>query len=132
MHNDLHSFSSGTCSKYRDTTAVAAALKGKDKDRALVAQFLQFFELFKAHEDSLRLEKNLDQVCEEKSQKLIEAGQSPAATKFLERGFSVLKKCRQILMYTYSFAFYIAPGPQRDVFQQNQGDLHKHIEVLSG
>ena len=78
----MHSETRGTCSKYQSKAAVDAANKDRGKDRALVKEFLQYYEPCKSHEDSLRLEKNLGDVCDTMARKLMDAGQSRASTMY--------------------------------------------------
>ena len=49
----------------------------------------------------------------------------------VEKAFDVLLKCRQMLIFTYPFAYYLKENNQSIVFEQNQEDLERSCEVLS-
>ena len=44
----------------------------------------------------------------------------------------VLCQCRQTLMYTYAFAFYLKRNNHSIIFEDNQSDLEIAVEKLSG
>ena len=52
----------------------------------------------------------------------------PLVCRFLHSSLAVLSECRRILMYSYSFAFYIRPGQDQRVFQHNQAS-QSHITI---
>lgn len=43
----------------------------------------------------------------------------------------ILCQCRQTLMYTYVFAFYLVKNNQSVIFEDNQRDLESATEKLS-
>ena len=51
--------------------------------------------------------------------------------QFLKKAVDVLCQCRQTLMYTYVFAYYLAKNNQSQIFQTNQSDLESAVESLS-
>ncbi len=51
--------------------------------------------------------------------------------QFMEQAVDVLCSCRQTLMYTYVFAFYNQNTQQFMIFEDNQRDLQKAVEMLS-
>jgi ariadne-1 len=52
--------------------------------------------------------------------------------QFLKKAVDVLQLCRQTLMYTYVFAFYLQKNNQQILFEDNQHDLENATETLSG
>ncbi|CAM4926690.1 unnamed protein product [Rotaria socialis] len=52
-------------------------------------------------------------------------------TQTIEKAFSVLLSCRQTLIYTYPFAYYLVKNNQSIVFEENQEDLEKTCGELS-
>jgi len=133
VHNNMHSFTTGTCTVLTTKDAVDKKNKANNGKRTLVANFMQFYQFYKSHEDSLRLEKTLqEEVCKPKKDELIDDGVAPADCAFLDQARVSLNECRQILMHTYSFAFYLAEDRHREVFLENQKDLHGNVELLSG
>lgn len=51
--------------------------------------------------------------------------------QFLNQAVDILCQCRQTLMYTYVFAFYLAKNNQSIIFEDNQSDLEIATEKLS-
>lgn len=51
--------------------------------------------------------------------------------QFLKKAVDVLCQCRQTLMYTYVFAFYLRKNNQSIIFENNQKDLETVTEQLS-
>ena len=52
--------------------------------------------------------------------------------QFLQKAVNILQHCRQTLMYTYVFAFYLKKNNQQVLFEDNQSDLETATETLSG
>lgn len=51
--------------------------------------------------------------------------------QFLQKAVDVLCLCRQTLMYTYAFAFYLRKNNHTLIFEDNQRDLEMATETLS-
>lgn len=51
--------------------------------------------------------------------------------QFLKEGVDVLCQCRQTLMNTYVFAFYLMKNNESQIFEDNQKDLETATEKLS-
>ncbi|CAK9296350.1 unnamed protein product [Gordionus sp. m RMFG-2023] len=51
--------------------------------------------------------------------------------QFLKKAVDVLCQCRQTLMYTYVFAYYLKRNNQSLIFEENQKDLESATEKLS-
>ena len=51
--------------------------------------------------------------------------------QFLKKAVDVLCLCRQTLMYTYVFAYYLKKNNQSIIFEDNQRDLEQATEQLS-
>lgn len=52
--------------------------------------------------------------------------------QFLAKSVESLQRCRQTLMYTYAFAYFLRKNTLQEIFQQNQADLEQATEKLSG
>lgn len=50
----------------------------------------------------------------------------------LENAFKVLQACRRTLKYTYPFAYYLERNNQSEIFEENQANLERQTEFLSG
>lgn len=51
--------------------------------------------------------------------------------QFLKKAVDILCQCRQTLMYTYVFAYYLRKNNQSVIFEDNQRDLESATETLS-
>ncbi|XP_047738111.1 E3 ubiquitin-protein ligase arih1-like [Hyalella azteca] len=51
--------------------------------------------------------------------------------QFLQKAVDILCECRQTLMYTYVFAYYLQKNNQSAIFEDNQRDLEASTEKLS-
>lgn len=51
--------------------------------------------------------------------------------QFLKKAVDILCQCRQTLMYTYVFAYYLRKNNQSVIFEDNQKDLESATEKLS-
>lgn len=51
--------------------------------------------------------------------------------QFLKKAVDILCQCRQTLMYTYVFAYYLKKNNQSMIFEDNQKDLESATETLS-
>lgn len=51
--------------------------------------------------------------------------------QFLKKAVDILCQCRQTLMYTYVFAYYLKKNNQSLIFEDNQKDLESATEKLS-
>jgi ariadne-1 len=93
---------------------------------------VHYFTRYQTHNQSLELEgKLLDQV--EKRKKEMQAGSmSYTDQQSIQKAFEVLQQCRRILKYTYPFAYYLKRSNQSEIFEQNQADLERATEILSG
>ena len=52
--------------------------------------------------------------------------------QYLNSASQALQTCRQTLMWTYAFAFYLARNNLTEIFEDNQKDLEMAVEALSG
>lgn len=83
-----------------------------------------------AQEKSLKMEQKLyDSVKKDVHQ---DKGMSFLEIQFLKDAVDILCQCRQTLMYTYVFAYYVEPCNQVEIFVNNQNDLQSAVEKLSG
>lgn len=56
---------------------------------------------------------------------------SPVQVQFLKKAVDILCQCRQTLMCTYVFAYYLKKNNQSMIFEDNQKDLESATEKLS-
>lgn len=51
--------------------------------------------------------------------------------QFLKKAVDILCECRQTLMFTYVFAYYLRKNNQSVIFEDNQKDVESATETLS-
>ncbi|CAM4759937.1 unnamed protein product [Rotaria magnacalcarata] len=95
-----------------------------------LSRYVHYYDRFYNHQYSFDLETKL---FENIRQKFIHNEQqlSKNDTQTIEKAFSVLLSCRQTLIYTYPFAYYLVKNNQSIVFEENQADLEKTCGELS-
>lgn len=47
----------------------------------------------------------------------------------MKKAVEEVDKCRQTLKWTYAMAYYLAKSNEKELFEDNQRDLEKAIEV---
>ena len=129
------------------------AINISDQRRAL-KRYLRYHEYYAGHRKSLEIESaiTIDSVYEryQKPQKIRKdddyqedtdvenapnANEKPAThfqREIIKKACEVLKECRNTLMYSYVFAFYLTDGSNtKAIFESNQGHLQSKVERLS-
>jgi ariadne-1 len=108
------------------------ASKNQLAARETLARYMHYFTRYQAHNQSLELEqKHLNQV-EQRISEMQAESMSFTEQQAIYKAFIVLQQCRRTLKYTYAFAFYLYRNNQAEVFEQNQADLERATEALSG
>jgi hypothetical protein len=51
--------------------------------------------------------------------------------QFMDQASQALQQCRQVLKWTYAFAYYLARNNLTEIFEDNQKDLEMAVENLS-
>jgi len=67
----------------------------------------------------------------EKMEEMQQHNMSWIEVQFLKKDVDILCECRQTLMFTYVFAFYLQKTNQSVIFEDNQRDLESATEKLS-
>lgn len=120
------------CTQYREETD-----PGRENAKAVAEQslkrYLFYFDRFQNHKNSLGYEKELRNTVEEKVEMVqISSNMTWAEVQFLVDAVDILCQCRQTLMYTYIFAYFLKEDNNALIFIQNQKDLQDRVEKLSG
>ncbi|XP_008561029.1 E3 ubiquitin-protein ligase arih1 [Microplitis demolitor] len=102
-----------------------------EKTRSSLRKYMFYSDRYLNHLKSLELENNLYLVVGDKMMEMQKMDMSWVQVQFLKKAVDILCKCRQTLMYTYSFAYYIEKSNQFSIFEDNQQDLESAIETLS-
>lgn len=93
---------------------------------------MHYFTRYQIHNQSLELESELLDKVEQRVFELQTESKSYTEQQSIYKAFDILKECRRTLKYTYAFAYYLYRNNQAEVFQQNQADLERATEALSG
>ncbi|KAI0978171.1 hypothetical protein GJ496_011485 [Pomphorhynchus laevis] len=118
------------CNRF-DESAAKHAKTAMEKSRSALLRYLHYYNRYINHMNSLKLENKLHRAVRLKMESLQNNGMSWIEVQFLRSAVDILLQCRQTLMYTYGFAFYLSKNNQCDVFEQNQADLERATEDLS-
>ncbi|KAF1764189.1 hypothetical protein GCK72_004136 [Caenorhabditis remanei] len=123
---DVHGYS--PCNSYDPKKE-----KDRVKNRANLDRYLFYYNRYKGHGDSLKLEKKLVKAVETKMEVLQHHSQiSWADVQYLPKAVETLSTCRRTMMNTYIFAFYLEHNNHAEMFEANQRDLEMATEQLSG
>ncbi|CAF1542639.1 unnamed protein product [Adineta ricciae] len=125
-----HGSSWYNCNRFNEDDAKKAR-DDQERSRAALQRYLHYYKRYHNHHESLRLEsKLLSEV--QKRMESMQQQMSWIEVQFLQIACDVLRQCRQTLMYTYPFAFYLKRNNHSIIFEQNQADLEHATEELSG
>ena len=80
---------------------------------------------------SLKFEHKLNASVKEKMEEMQQHNMSWIVVQFLKKAVDILCKCRQTLMFTYVFAYYLKKNNQSVIFEDNQKDVESATEKLS-
>ncbi|ODM87368.1 Protein ariadne-1, partial [Orchesella cincta] len=116
-----HGSSWYNCNRY-DESEAKAARDAQEKSR-LLCNAICF--------TSLKFENKLYASVKEKMEEMQQHNMSWIEVQFLKKAVDILCQCRQTLMFTYVFAFYLQKTNQSVIFEDNQRDLESATEKLS-
>ncbi len=116
------------CNVYHEDDAT----KNQQSARETLARYMHYFTRYQTHNQSLELEQKLLTQVEQRISEMQAESMSFTEQQAIYRAFAVLQQCRRTLKYTYAFAFYLYRNNQAEVFEQNQADLERATEALSG
>ncbi|KAI1301586.1 E3 ubiquitin-protein ligase arih1 [Halotydeus destructor] len=125
-----HGSSWYSCNRY-DEDEARAARDAQEKSRAALQRYLFYCNRYMNHMQSLKFENKLYASIKEKMEEMQHHNMSWIEVQFLKKAVDVLCQCRQTLMYTYVFAYYLIKNNQSIIFEDNQRDLESATEKLS-
>ena len=96
--------------------------------RRALNRFLFYSNRYKTHKLSLELEKTLFEIIDDQ---LLSRQINWNEVEYLQEAIKTLIECRQSLMYTFAFAYYLEKNNQVVIFEENQKDLETATELLS-
>lgn len=119
-----------SCNRY-DEDEAKAARDAQERSRAALQRYLFYCNRYMNHMQSLKFESKLYASIKEKMEEMQQHNMSWIEVQFLKKAVDVLCQCRQTLMYTYVFAYYLLKTNQSIIFEDNQRDLESATEMLS-
>ncbi|PWN45025.1 hypothetical protein IE81DRAFT_226040 [Ceraceosorus guamensis] len=103
------------------------------KSRASLARYLHYFNRFANHEQSARLDQDLYGRTEKKMEEMqLTSDLTWIEVQFLKKAVDTLSECRMTLKWTYAMAYYLEKDNMTELFEDNQRDLERAVEELSG
>ncbi|CAH1737077.1 E3 ubiquitin-protein ligase ariadne-1 isoform X1 [Aphis gossypii] len=125
-----HGSSWYNCNRY-DEEEAKAARDAQERSRAALQRYLFYCNRYMNHMQSLKFEHKLYASVKEKMEEMQQHNMSWIEVQFLKKAVDILCQCRQTLMYTYVFAYYLKKNNQSVLFEDNQRDLESATETLS-
>ncbi len=113
-----------SCNRYEESKETQTA-------RAKLQRYIHYWTRFHNHQQSLNSEKKLCEEVNTKMEELQQRNMTWVEVQFLKTASNILCKCRQTLLYTYPFAYYLLKSNQSQIFEDNQSDLEVTVEKLS-
>ncbi|XP_022667404.1 potential E3 ubiquitin-protein ligase ariadne-1-like isoform X1 [Varroa jacobsoni] len=125
-----HGTSWYNCNRF-DEVEAKKARDAQEKSRGALQRYLFYCNRYLNHMQSLKFENNLYAAIKLKMEEMQQHNMSWIEVQFLKKAVDVLCQCRQTLMYTYVFAYYLSRNNQSAIFEDNQRDLESATETLS-
>jgi ariadne-2 len=119
------------CSRYKENLNVAHESVLAQAREAL-EKYLHYYERWENHSKSLKLEEHtLQKIKTRINKKVMNSSGTWIDWQYLLDAAALLAKCRYTLQYTYPYAYYMEPGPRKELFEYQQAQLEAEIENLS-
>ncbi|XP_011151158.1 potential E3 ubiquitin-protein ligase ariadne-2 [Harpegnathos saltator] len=119
------------CSRYKENPNIAHESVHAQAREAL-KKYLHYYERWENHSKSLKLEEQtLEGIKMRINKKVMNASGTWIDWQHLFEAASLLARCRYTLQYTYPYAYYMEPGPRKELFEYQQAQLEAEIENLS-
>lgn len=140
-HNDFYN-----CNKFLKSDKRKSILFGKyskkdkykekelerEKNKLQLERYLHYYERYMNHKHSSELEKQIRNRAIKKMEELQKEAITTSEVQYILEGTEELIDCRNVLKYSYVFAYYLPEtGPQKVLFEFLQEDLEKTTELLS-
>ncbi|XP_070504016.1 E3 ubiquitin-protein ligase ariadne-1-like [Chironomus tepperi] len=125
-----HGSSWYNCNRY-DEDEARVARDAQEKLRSSLARYLHYYNRYMNHMQSLKFEHKLYASVKIKMEEMQQHNMSWIEVQFLKKAVDILCQCRQTLMCTYVFAYYLRKNNQSMIFEDNQKDLESATEKLS-
>ncbi|KAG8197870.1 hypothetical protein JTE90_024269 [Oedothorax gibbosus] len=113
-----HNFNWEKCNRYNEET-----IKSKELSQSDLQKYDFYYSCYMNHA--------LYSTVEIKIAEMQQNNMTWNEAQFLKKAVDVLCECRQTLMYTYVFAYFLAKSNESAIFEGNQSDLQSAVEGLS-
>ncbi|XP_064400829.1 E3 ubiquitin-protein ligase arih1l-like [Halichondria panicea] len=100
--------------------------------RAALERYLFYCNRYMNHLKSSKMEYKLYEMATRKMLEMQSLNMSWIEAQFVKRAVDILCLCRQTLMFTYAFAFFLRKNNHTLIFEDNQRDMEMATETLSG
>ena len=118
----------GNYSCNRFTEEAKSKEQQAESSRAALKRYLHYYDRFRNHDNSLKLEHKLYQQVGTKVSQFQAANFCYADTMFLRRAVDTLCECRRTLSYTYAFAFYLKQdNMQTRIFEIGRASCRERV-----
>ncbi|BET02256.1 IBR [Nesidiocoris tenuis] len=119
------------CSRYKENPNIVNESVLAQAREAL-KKYLHYYERWENHSKSLKLEaETLEKIKSRINAKVMNSSGTWIDWQYLVDAAGLLAKCRYTLQYTYPYAYYMEPGPRKELFEYQQAQLEAEIENLS-
>ncbi|XP_067014789.2 potential E3 ubiquitin-protein ligase ariadne-2 [Anabrus simplex] len=119
------------CSRYKENPNIAQKSMNVQAKEAL-KRYLHYYERWENHSKSLKLEEQtLLKIKLHINKKIMNSSGTWIDWQYLLDASALLAKCRYTLQFTYPYAYYMEPGPCKELFEYQQAQLEAEIENLS-
>ncbi|KAK2704019.1 E3 ubiquitin-protein ligase ariadne-1-like [Artemia franciscana] len=125
-----HGSSWYSCNRFDEDDAKSART-AQEQHRSSLQRYLFYCNRYMNHMQSLKLEHKLYSAVKDKMEEMQQHNMSWIEVQFLKKAVDILCQCRQTLMFTYVFAYYLKKNNQSVIFEENQKDLESATETLS-
>lgn len=119
----------GLWSKHQQCNQFTRNQNANEQVEAL-RRYQHYHDRYRNHEHSIELERRLLKKVRRQLKRNIDQ-LSSIDIQIIEKAFEILLDCRQLLIFTYPFAYYLVSNNQSIVFEQNQADLERVCEELT-
>lgn len=105
----------------------------REKHRLELERYLHYYERYMNHSHSHNLEQQIKEKALTKMKEMQKEATTASEVKYIVDGTEVLLECRNVLKYTYVYAYYLleASSPEKTLFEYLQRDLEQTTESLS-
>ncbi|BEI86918.1 hypothetical protein CcaverHIS002_0702640 [Cutaneotrichosporon cavernicola] len=120
------------CNRF-DEKSGSDARDAQAKSRASLERYLHFFNRFANHDQSAKLDADFYKNTEKKMEIMQNNGNlSWIEVQFAKEAVKTVVRSRILLKWSYGMAYYLVRNNMTELFEDNQRDLERAVETLSG